>query len=41
LAKGVAELEELLARQEGAAIDPVAISYPSLPSIIPYDKDEA
>jgi len=41
LAKGVAELEDLLARQEGAAIDPVAISYPSLPSVIPYDNDEA
>lgn len=41
LAKGVSELEDLLARQEGAAIDPLAISYPSLPSVIPYDKDEA
>lgn len=41
LAKGVAELEELLARQEGEAIDPVAISFPSLPSFIPNDDDEA
>lgn len=41
LTNGIAELEELLARQgETHANDPVEISFPSLPSVVPDDDSE-